>query len=195
MKLACVLLCGLVLSATTANAQFKRGDVELSFSGSIGSWSPPSTPAYKVESQNYASLYVVPGYYVADGLSVEPELGFMAVENSKPAQYLLLNLSYTYLIPETKAGCFVRAGYGLANALEYPFGNGIVVQASDKFNVGVLNLGVGAKFLISSSVLVRTEFNFKKHSWTEESTSPYYSYKWDFTESTIGLILGFSIVL
>lgn len=195
MKTVAALLALLLLGYSSSNAQFKQGQVELSFSGSIGSFSPPSTPDYKLDAQNYVSLYVVPGYYILDGLSVEPELGLMAEESSKPAQYLLLNLSYTYLIPETKIGCFVRGGYGISNSMEYPFGNGVVIPASDKFNVGVLNLGVGAKFLISSSVLIRTEFNYKKHSWKDEYNSPYYSYSLDFTESTIGVILGFSILL
>ncbi len=195
MKSLIAMISMLLLTASLSNAQFKEGDVELSFSGSIGSWSPPSTPDYKIESENYASFYIVPGYYVVNGLSIEPELGLMAMEKSKPGQYVLMNLSYTYLIPDSKIGCFVRAGYGLANAFEYPFGNGIVVPASDKFNVGVLNLGAGAKFLISSNVLIRAEFNFKQHSWTYEYNSTYYSYSADYKESTLGVVLGFSILL
>lgn len=196
MKSVVALVSLLLFTYSNGRAQFKKGDVELSFFGTMGSWtSSYSGPNFSSSTtEKYLSINVTPGYYLADGLSVEPQLGLTWIERSKPSEYLLLNLSYTYLLPESRVGVFAAAGYGIGNSEQYPMTN-VAVQVSDKFNVGVLNMGVGAKFLISKDVLIRTELNYRADSWTEEYSNPYYSISSDNKQSAISLLAGISILL
>jgi opacity protein-like surface antigen len=78
MKRFILLFAALLVASAHSSAQFKQGDVELSFSGSLGSLSNSSnTSGYKYsESRNVAILSVVPGYYIIDGLSLEAELNY-----------------------------------------------------------------------------------------------------------------------
>jgi len=187
--------------ASMSNAQFKKGEVELSLSGSLGSMTNKYTTTStggkwsNSESNNYLFVSVMPGYYLVDGLSVEPEIGFLAVQHSEPAEYFLFNLSYTYLIPDTREALYARAGYGIANSVEMPYFSGAIGKFSDKLNVGVINLGGGVKFLLTNSVALRTELNYRTHTWSNSVDYGYGSYSSDQTMSNFGLLIGFSILL
>jgi opacity protein-like surface antigen len=180
-----------------SSAQFKKGDVELSFSGSLGSntITESSSGGYSFSNsstEKYLFFSVSPGYYLLDGLSVEPEISFTANQHEQPAQYLLLNLSYTYLLPNSREALFLRAGYGISNSVQMPVLGAAVVHTSDKFNVGVLNLGAGAKFLVTQSVILRAEVNYRSHTWSNDEG---YGYSDDYAYSNVGLLVGFSILL
>jgi hypothetical protein len=193
-----ILLSTVIMMVTAhATAQFKQGDVELSFSGSLGSWSNSSTSSGSThsDSRNLAILSVVPGFYVIDGLSLEAELGLLAEEKAKPAQFVLGNVSYTYPIPESRVALYGRVGYGVSNAIQLPVPLGIVSRVSNDFDVGVFNAGAGLKILVSQGAAIRVELNYKSHSWTTEYQSYYYSSKTDYTYSNTGLLLGFSILI
>jgi hypothetical protein len=193
-----ILVSAVVMMVTAhATAQFKQGDVELSFSGSLGSLNASSTSSgyNHSESRNTAILSVVPGFYVIDGLSLEAELGLLAEEKAMPAQYLLGNVSYTYLIPESRVALFGRVGYGVSNSVQIPVQPGIVSRVTNNFDVGVFNAGAGVKILVSQGAALRAELNYKSHSWTTEYHSPYYSSKTEYTYSNTGLLLGFSILI
>ena len=184
---------------SNSNAQFKTGDFEFSFSGSFSSMTvknSTSSPYYSTsthsESRNTMDISFSPGYYIFDGVSIEAELGLVAVEKMKPSQYVLLNLGYTYLLPESKVALFAHGGYGFANAVEVPYLNNALAFTSNKFNVKVINLGAGVKYLVTSNVIIHTEVNYRNHDWTDEY-SGYYST--DNTISNIGLMLGVSILL
>jgi hypothetical protein len=197
MKRLILLSAVIMMVMADATAQFKQGDVELSFSGSLGSWNTSSTSSgYNLsQSRNVAIISVVPGFYVVDGLSLEPELGLLAEEKAKPAQFLLGNVSYAYRIPDSKIALFGRVGYGFSNAIQLPVQPGIVSRVSNDFDVGVFNAGAGVKILVSQGAAVRAELNYKSHSWTTEYHSPYYSSKTEYTYSNTGLLLGFSILI
>ncbi|HUI29542.1 MAG TPA: outer membrane beta-barrel protein [Candidatus Acidoferrales bacterium] len=202
MKSMVAVIGFLLLTSSMSNAQFNKGDLELSFSGSLGSTTDKSTGTYlgnsSSDSQTEQFLFfsISPGYYLLDGLSVEPEISLMAVQHAQPAQYFLLNLSYTYLPPNSKAALFVRAGYGISNSIQVPMmGGGTVVQMSDKFDIGVINLGAGAKFLLTQSVVLRAEVNYRSHAWSSSEDFGYGSYKYDYVFSHVGLLVGFSILL
>jgi hypothetical protein len=193
----------LLLTASITCAQFKKGDVELSFSGSLGSWSNEFSDSYSggishtySDSHNYLFVAISPGYYLEDGLSVEPELSLMAAEKSKPIQYLLLNLSYTYLLPNSVIAPYAIAGYGLSNSVQMAGMTVYPLLASNKFNVGVFNAGAGVKFLLNRFVVLRTEINYKSHAWSE--TQDYGYGMTDKTETNLsffGLQLGISVLL
>jgi len=182
-----------------SNAQFKTGDFEFSFSGSFSSMTvknSTSSPYYSTsthsESRNTMDISFSPGYYIYDGVSIEAEFGLVAVEKIKPSQYILLNLGYTYLLPESKLALFAHGGYGFANSVEIPYLNNALALSSNKFNVKIINLGAGIKYLVTSNVIIHTEVNYRIHDWTDEYGG-YYST--DNTISNVGLILGFSILL
>jgi hypothetical protein len=197
MKRFILVFAALVMVTAYAKAQFKQGDVELSFSGGLDSWSNSSTSSGSThsDSRNLAILSVVPGFYVIDGLSLEAELGLFAEEKAKPAEFLLGNISYTYPIPESRVALFGRVGYGFSNAWQLPVPLGTVLRVSNDFDVGVFNAGAGVKILVSQGVALRAELNYKSHSWTTEYHSYYYSSKTEYTYSNTGLLLGFSILI
>lgn len=199
----CFLLAGalFVLSATMIG-QFKQKDVELAFSGTLGSWSEKMTSggSSHSESAKYLSLFVEPGFYVADGLSLEPEFGVMALENEPPTFYLLGNVSYTYLPPDSRTAIYALAGYGVSNAVQYPIYNGAIVKLSKKMDVTVLNVGFGIKALVSERVALRVGFNYKDHRYSPENTYNYNPYGYtpstvEYSYSNVGLLMGFSVLL
>ncbi len=192
MKSLIALASVLLFAYSNGKAQFKTGDVELSFFGSMGSYTYNySNYGYSQSSTTkYLSVNASAGYYIMDGLSIEPQVGLEAVEKSDPSQSIVLNLSYTYLIPDSRIGAFAIAGYGLGNSAYYPMYN-MFIRTSNKFNVDILNLGAGAKFLISRSVIIRTELNYLSNHWSEQ----FFSSSSDQSESNMGIPSGISILL
>lgn len=166
------------------NAQFKQGDFELGFTGTAG-WQNYSS-ANNI-SMKYASLSLLPGYYVIDGLSIEPEIGMTFIERIKPAFFFVGNLSYTFLLPpRMPIGVFARIGYGVANSSHIPgeifYSGGYLDTKSNIFN-----LGVGAKFLLDPKVYIRSEIIYRnintKYKWEGDE----FSEKSEFIVFLIGL--------
>ena len=183
-------------------AQFKKGDFEFSFSGAFSSMTVENTSpgTYDIhpysETRSTAGISFSPGFYLLDNFSIEAEIGIAAVQSMQPSQYVLINLSYTYLLPESKTALFAHAGYGLSNSVVISYLNNAISFASDKFDVKVLNFGAGIKYLISSTVLLHTEVNYRHHSWTNDyGSSGYYNYKVDNKISNVSLLFGFSILI
>lgn len=194
-----ILRLGALLVLTSySRAQFKQGDIELSFSGSLGSWTTSSTSNGRTSSDSRAYVFfaVTPGYYIVDGLSIEAELGLLAVEKMTPTEYLLGDISYTYRLPDSKVALFARVGYGFSNSAKYPMFGDALIKTSNELDVGVVNIGGGLKYIVSEGVALRAEINYRSHSWTSE----YRGYggsssKTEYTYSNIGLLLGFSVLL
>ncbi|MFZ1978685.1 MAG: hypothetical protein WAV76_12080 [Bacteroidota bacterium] len=89
----------LFLMSSTVFAQFEKGNIELTLSGTAGyEKESPSASLNNSESIGYAMLNISVGYYLINGLSVEPQIGFLEMEKSFPSQSALLNLSYMYSI-------------------------------------------------------------------------------------------------
>lgn len=194
-----------IFMVTCSLAQFKKGDVELSFSGSFSSLTSQTTATTNStyysgsttnsDTRTSAYLSVAPGYYFLDNFSIEGEFGISAIEKVQPAQYLLLNLAYTYLIPDSKAALFAHAGYGLSNSVALSYFNNYLVRTSDGFDVGIINLGAGMKFLMTSHVLLHTEVNYRIHNWSNEFSLFGITGKEDMKYSNISLLFGFSILI
>jgi hypothetical protein len=189
-----LLMLGVV---ALASAQFQKGASELSLSGSLGSYTAKSSSSNfnTSESRNFFFLAVSPGYFVLDGLSVEPEIGMLAIEESEPAWLFLGNLSYTYAIAGSTIAPFIRAGYGVSNAVTASFAPNLLARVSDKLDVGVLSLGGGLKVRISDGAYLRTELNYRKLSWSTEYRGYSYSSTTDHTYSSFGLLVGLSVLL
>jgi hypothetical protein len=56
----------------------------------------------------------------------------------------------------------------------------------------VLNFGAGIKYLLTNSVVIRGELNYRSHQWSEDY---WWGEKEEVTYSNTGLLIGFSIIL
>ncbi len=184
---------------------FTKGSWELDLSGSFGSYNYSSTyesispySNYSTnhdESYGYFQLAAIPAVYVADGLSIEPEINCFIIKKSAPAFAFLGNLAYTFRIKNQRFAPFVRAGYGISNAFQFPIQNGILARISDKFDIPIINAGVGLKFLLTDAVAFRTELNYRRLSFSDESSYYGYTSKSSTKYNFISVLLGFSVLL
>ncbi len=149
------------------NAQFKQGNFEFGFGGTGGWEKVSSETVYSLELK-YVSLSLISGYYVIDGLSIEPEIGMTFMEKIKPAFSFIGNVSYTFLLPETPMGVFARMGYGVTNSSNTP-GDIIYSRAWGNNDANIFNLGAGAKFLIDPKVYIRSEILYRNIKWRKVS--------------------------
>ena len=185
-------------SGQSTSAVFKQASWELNFTGSLGSIESQaeySSSYYYFqgsdsESRMYIQLGIIPAYYLTDGLAIEPEINLLAVESEDPAFLLLGNLAYTLNIENSRFFPFLRAGYGITNSVQIPV-NGNLSKLSGDMDIGVLNLGGGLKTLLTENILLRTEINYRKFSYSKEGTG----YTYSMHISSIALVFGFSVLL
>jgi len=206
-----IFVLSLILFSSTF-AQFKKGDVELSLSGTVGSWTnrynyssslPYSYNSDRSESLNFILLAITGGIFLYDGFSFEPEIDIVALEKEEPAQCYIGNVSYTALLPDSKVALFMRGGYGVSNSFQVPMWGMMPMGAMDKFNVKIINVGAGVKYLITEQVALRIELNYRRQSFGKEENFviPYYpsgiivKEKRGYTYSSIGLYFGFSVII
>jgi hypothetical protein len=186
---------------TQTKAPFTKGSWEVSLSGSVGSLTSKSeyNSSYysgeSSESRNYFQLAVVPGIFIVDGLSIEPEFNMFFYQKAKPSLSFLGNLSYTFIIPEKNFAPFIRIGYGVSNSLQFPIQNGMLAKMSDKFDISILNAGIGLKFLLTENLAFRTELNYRKFSHSADDSGYGYSYEIKDSFTSISALFGFSILL
>ncbi len=173
-------------------AQFESGCIELG--GSLGFYlMNESIKNGNHEDENDASLFICsinPAIYVVKGLSIEPEIGLMLVENEKPGIFLLGNVSYTYLIPDKSIAPYAKIGFGATNSLAIPNVN-LYSKASEDLDITIFNLAGGVKFLINKTAIIKTELNYRKFSYSEDL---YFS-KIDYSRDFVSILLGISFVL
>ena len=184
-------LCGFIIFAVTATSVFAQPregkNKELSISGSYQNYSSGGG------SGSSGAFLISPrfGFFVVEGLELEPEALFMVASGSDPVYMLNGNISYNFTHSWTTVP-FVLAGYGIANTI--PFFN--VPLSKMDFTVGVLNLGAGTKIFFSENVAVRVEYRYQ--NLKGENTRNYgglftYTEKLDMRIHTIQF--GFSVLL
>ncbi len=152
-----------VLAAAQAAAQPREGKTkELSISGGLQNTSSGSG------SGSSTSFLISPrlGFYVYEGLEIEPEVSLLLVANGDPAYMANANISYNFLA--TRKGVpFLLLGYGRANTIPYlnvPLGR-------TDFGVNVFNAGAGVKIFLQPDVALRLEYRFQKFSGTGATTT------------------------
>jgi hypothetical protein len=197
MKFYSVLFVFIALSLSS-QAQFKKGDVELSGAFTLGN--EKSSMEYtkgntgsSSNSQSYLFFTFSPAFYITDGFAIEPELGFTAVEKIEPGIMLLANISYTKLLNESNTALFGHIGYGLSNASSIPGLNmyNSMGSVDHELKIGVFNVGAGLKFMIAQKVFLKTELNYRNFSFTVDRTS----YAYDESVSIVSVLIGLGIVL
>lgn len=195
-RISFLLLSALVTAFLPAISQTEKGSWELSFTGNAGSYSQKSeytsggqTHTNEGEARSYAALDFRAGYFLVDGLSLEPEFYFLGVEKTLPTYNLGVNVAYTFTIPESPVRPFLIAGYGTGNGI--PMMQRLLARESENLDIPVLRVGGGLKVLLNRWVALKVEYRYERY--TDEQSTQYYSSK---TVSNYGNILfGFSFFL
>ena len=194
----CLSAILILLLASVASAQFKQGDFEMTLLGTVGSIN--ETREYTSndveiddydESHSYGYVSFMPAYYLIDGLAAELEIGIRAMEGIRPMQAVILNLGYTHKLPGSALALFGRVGYGLSNATSIPVFLDMYDGRSDDFDVSIINLGAGAKILVSRSAFIRAELNYRIQSYERGSDL----LTIDYAYSSMALQFGVGLVL
>ncbi len=193
-----VMLFGCLLVAASVCAQTQSGTWELSLSGSLGSLSSESEASGYVHSssstsETFVSRALRPGFYVVNGLALEPEMYWTAIEKSEPAFSLTANLAYNFLIPESRFLPFLLAGYGLGNAI--PVFQRVLGRSSDGFDITVLNAGTGVKIFATNQIALRVEYRYQHFSYERNLSSGRYATTYSETHRFHNVLIGFSFFL
>ncbi len=189
----------IIFFTTDSFAQFNEGKIEFSLNGTGGSYKFNSSSNYSGinTSRTYLYLTTTVGYYVIDNISIEPQFGLFALKNSKPSQSIVLNVSYSKRIENSNVALFIRSGYGLGNAISSPFFYEIpIYRVANKWDVNIVNVGVGIKFIISEVAALKFETNYREESFLGEKDSEYFFWgNSDYSFDNMMLLIGISFYL
>lgn len=168
--------------ANISFAQIHDNRFEISGSIMLGSFSTAyKTKGYSsnTEGKLYLNTSLKIGYFIFEGLEIEPEVYSYILEKSKPSFLLNCNLAYNYHIERSNFYPFILAGYGVGNSLPFLATNAYL-RTSDKFDIGVLNAGAGLKYFITTHVGIRIEYRYQKYKDNIEEYSNGDTYKGEF---------------
>lgn len=186
---------------------YKQGDWEFGFSANIGGSSKKTkgtnTYSYNDGSQSstysydnngkgiYIHLGVSTGYYIINGLSIEPELN-LNLSLGGFSVSMLGNLCYTFYLPQKNIYPYLKLGYGLSNDAENS--NGLF----ESLNFKTINASAGLKFMYFPSMALKMEINYRNlngsntYSYSDQYSSS--SSKYEITTSVISISVGISIL-
>jgi hypothetical protein len=181
-------------------SQFKKGKIELSFSGNLGtsSLSRTSTETGSVKTDlNFVQVFISSGYYVTDEILISGDLGYFETQSDKNKEvinedYLIVNLSYVYKIPKKDIGIFIKTGYGFSNTPFNSKADYIIQSAYKKAASGIFNLSTGLKLLLGKETTISAEINYKNINWDRKTANNLYV---EYKNIKICLLLGFSIII
>lgn len=165
--------------------QLKDGAVELSLSGTLGSYSISyDNPYYSSagDSKTYFLLALRTGFFVTGNLEIEPEINLFIQDET--GVNIGANLSYNFFIPESNVHPFIMAGLGIGNSVMVFT---LPAKSSEDFNVVHYNIGAGIKVMMTESIAARIEYRYRKFN----SDGDYA----DLTYNTHNLLFGFSVFL
>jgi opacity protein-like surface antigen len=198
--IAVMIVFGIGLAVLPAMSQTQRGSWELSAAANFGttsntyeSTSGGHTSTGKSEGRGYLGLDFRAGVYVVEGLSIEPEIYFLAVEKDLPTFNLGGNVAYTFTIPDSPVRPFAIAGYGIGNGI--PQMQRLMGRTSGDLDIPVLRVGGGLKVFLAQQVALKVEYRYERYSY--ESTTTYfnttstYSRTWNFHN----VLFGFAVFL
>lgn len=195
-----LILSSYFLLSESTKAQTQKGAWEFSVSGTVGSLVTAAvvqsqqfgTQKFESDPMAYAALAFRPGYYIVNGLAIEPEFQWYALARQSPRFPLSGNLSYNLFFPNSRVIPFLLAGYGVSNSgpVLVP---GVRFKVSDEMNVHVLNLGAGAKLFVGENVAFRSEYRFQRFSHTQEFSFPQLSSTTNTVYQYHNLLVGISV--
>jgi len=197
MKTLKMILAAVIFVSAVSFCQFKAGSLEVGLSGSFGSQSIDYSSSNYNNSDSYKYLIIsaITSYYIIDGLAIEPEAGIFAVSETSPAQYIIGNISYTYLLKNSRFAFFGRGGYGASNSIILSNMDKPLSAISDGLKISIINIGAGFKYLISDKIALRCEVNYKIQKHNEDISTKYYNYNVERKWNTISFNYGFTLLL
>ena len=141
------------------------------------------------ESGIYLNIGIATGFYIINGLSIEPELDINFCSEGLSLS-VLGNLCYTFYIPQKNIYPYVKLGYGVSNDPK---------NTDDLFrniDFKTINAGAGVKFMYFPGMAFITEINYRNlsGSYTFYQGTPD-SYTTESTSSIISVLVGISILL
>lgn len=176
----------MVMAVAHAVAQPREGRTrELSISGGLQNTSSGGGSA--------TSFLISPrlGFFVYEGLEIEPEVSLLIASSVDPVYTANANLSYNFLASR-KSVPFLLLGYGRSNTIPYlnvPLG-------PRDFGVNVFNAGAGVKIYLYPDVALRIEYRLQKFSGKGETrTYALYSYTEEVDATLQTVQFGFCILL
>jgi len=119
------------------------------------------------ESDSVFNLPVRVGYFIWQGLEIEPEVMYTKFSGDDAAYVLSANVAYNFKMSRPILP-FVLGGVGFGNGFTYAG----VAEGDPDLNAFTLQFGVGAKFLIGSSAAFRVEYRFTRNHLTETGFEP-----------------------
>ena len=171
---------------------YKQGDWEFRYSSNIGSISIQTIdPTYynHTESGIYLNLGVATGFYIINGLSIEPELDINLCSEGLSLS-VLGNLCYSFYIPQKNIYPYLKLGYGVSNDPKN------TEDLFENLDFKTINAGAGVKFMYFPDMAFVAEINYRNLSG---STTFYQgtpdSYTTESTSSIIAVLVGISILL
>lgn len=196
-------ILAIFLIITSGNAQvnekserkfYKQGDWEFSLTSNIGGSSKQTKDTYiysydRTEKGIYSNLGVSTGYYIINGLSIEPEFN-LNLNSDGFSVSMLGNLCYTFYLPQKNIYPYLKLGYGVSNDPDNQ--NGLF----EDLNLKTINAGAGLKFMYFARMAFKMEINYRSlnGSKTFYPDTPD-SYTTETITSIFSVSLGISLLL
>jgi len=194
MKKFALAIAAVIFFFSNSYSQINKGNWELSFSGDMGEQSSSTEVTgnnyheeYDGTSENYLIFAIRAGYFVTNGLEIEPEFMETAVKNETPCFSLGGNAEYNFQMNSRSVIPFILAGYGVSNAI--PFSNVMFYNQSGDLKIGHWNLGAGIKILVSKSVGLRIEYRHQQYNYDEDQYGVSISSKLYYNKILFGMSL------
>ncbi len=171
-----MVLILLLLSFTNVREGFTqpvKGAKELSIAGSI--W-VISYPGHHYEI--YINIPARVGYYLTDGLEIEPEIVFTKALWGDVGFFLMGNLAYNFRALESVIP-FVLLGVGCGSGVYSPYG-----ACNSGGGITAIDLGGGVKYSIVNSTALRIEYRITEYPIIGELNYPIHN-----------IFIGFSVFL
>ena len=171
---------------------YRQGDWEFRYSSNIGSISIQTIdPTYYNHKENgiYVNVGVSTGFYIINGLSIEPELDINLCSEGLSLS-VLGHLCYTFYIPQKNIYPYVKLGYGVSNDPKN------TDELFAKLDFKTINASAGVKFMYFRGMAFITEINYRNLSGSNtfyEGTPD--SYTTESKSSIISVLVGISILL
>jgi hypothetical protein len=171
---------------------YKQGDWEFRYSSNIGSISIQTIdPTYYNHNENgiYLNIGIATGFYIINGLSIEPELDINLCSEGLSLS-VLGNICYTFYIPQKNIYPYIKLGYGLSNDPKN------TEDLFENLNFKTVNVGAGVKFMYFPDMAFVAEINYRNLN----GSNTFYqgtpdSYTTESTSSIISVLVGISILL
>ena len=149
------------------------------------------------ENTFYSESALAIGFFIFDGLSVEPEIDFNFLTDEASVS-IIGNLCYTLSIPRKNIYPYFKIGYGISgfesnNYYYYDSDTGGLFESLES---GVLSSSIGLKIVNSSTNAFRLELNYKRFNNSVSFFDTFYqsTQQYDISTDAISIVFGYSFL-